>query len=64
LSCSIFVLRSCSLCCFFSLQHTWLWVGGGPTSIAGRAHCTLWQDHEGLVQFLFSDTTSICVHHL
>lgn len=57
LSCSICVLRSCSLCCFFSLQHTWLRVGGGPTSIAGRAHCTLWQVRKGLVHFLISYTT-------
>jgi len=56
-SCSICVLRSCSLCCFFSLQHTWLRVGGGPTSIAGRAHCTFWQVRKGLVHFLISYTT-------
>ena len=57
LSCSICVLRSCSLCCFFNLQHTWLRLGGGPTSIAGRAHCTLWQVRKRLVHFLFSYTT-------
>lgn len=57
LSCSICVLRSCSLCCFFSLQRTWLRVGGGPTSIAGRAHRTFWQVHKGSVHFLTSYTT-------
>jgi len=56
LSCSICVLRSCSLCCFFSLQHTWLRVGGGPTSIAGRACCTFWQVHKGLLHFFISYT--------